>query len=95
MGEEITWCTEVAAGAMWKHSCNKLKETRKKTVFSYNLLDTNVEKTEFLYKVYCSKNNIAFQEGDFTGTFIQKDRIRQSLGGNEFRFCQPFRLRIN
>ena len=80
---------------MWKHSCNKRKEARNKIIISYKLLDNNMEKSEFLYKVDCSNNNIAFKEGDFTGTVIQKDRIRQSLGGNEFRFCQPFRLRIN
>ena len=80
---------------MWKHSCNKRKEARNKILISYNLLDNNVEKSEFLYKVYCSNNNIAFKEGDFTGTVIQKDRILQSLGGNDFCFCKQFRLWIN
>ena len=53
-GKKVKWCTDVAADVMWKHKCNKRFEARKRAINSYDLLDNNVEKNEFLYKVYCA-----------------------------------------
>lgn len=89
------WCTDVVADRPnWAHTCNKQKLLKNKRVKYYNMNTGNCSELLFLYEVYCAKREVAYSEGDFTGSKRQVDKMKRYLGGESFQFCKSFIMMI-